>query len=126
MRTRPVDACRRRTMLHPPSNSLLLRRRRPPRSPLFPSTTLFRSVGGRAACRVAIGAIHLAPGRPGADLGADALRTGGARPDIPRSEEHTSELQSREKLVCRLLLEKKKTHIKTEEHARPPFALVTN
>src|SRR6266496_3790468 len=64
--------------------------RRPPRSTLFPYTTLFRSlaehgerVGGRA---------------PHPDLGAVT----------PRSEEHTSELQSRRDLVCRLLLEKKK------------------
>src|SRR3712207_7472402 len=83
--------------------------RRPPRSTLFPYTTLFRS---RAP----------APCRPGRDL-----RTKSAtRPDLPRgrypsplfyhglrtscpgrSEEHTSELQSRQYLVCRLLLEKK-------------------
>src|SRR2546429_3148837 len=69
--------------------------RRPPRSTLFPYTTLFRSLRhGR----------HHLPGRPlpGHD---------GARRDLPeRSEEHTSELQSRLHLVCRLLLEKKNNH----------------
>src|SRR2546430_4534043 len=64
--------------------------RRPPRSTLFPYTTLFRSSGG-GRCR---------SGRRGA-----APRARGA---APRSEEHTSELQSQSNLVCRLLLEKKK------------------
>src|SRR3712207_7514828 len=79
--------------------------RRPPRSTLFPYTTLFRShvrVPGaahrRAADRRAARLRRLRGGRP-----ADG---GGAPP--PRSEEHTSELQSRQYLVCRLLLEKKK------------------
>src|SRR2546422_2135119 len=73
--------------------------RRPPRSTLFPYTTLFRS---RPAER-RVGP----PGRAARARGAPAagvLRGGGAR-----SEEHTSELQSRLHLVCRLLLEKKKT-----------------
>src|SRR3712207_7419249 len=80
--------------------------RRPPRSTLFPYTTLFRSRHGPAR-RDRDGA-HL---RPGA---ADRRRADdGARRDDPgagprgRSEEHTSELQSRQYLVCRLLLEKK-------------------
>src|SRR5215475_15670356 len=60
--------------------------RRPPRSTLFPYTTLFRSPAPAAAD---------GPHRPRWSVG-------------PRSEEHTSELQSRENLVCRLLLEKKK------------------
>src|SRR3712207_8009779 len=78
--------------------------RRPPRSTLFPYTTLFRSVRPDGRCA------HHAPlreqgrverlARPLAPL--EVLR-GGAR----RSEEHTSELQSRQYLVCRLLLEKK-------------------
>src|SRR2546429_3299805 len=73
--------------------------RRPPRSTLFPYTTLFRSrVRGR----------HL-PGEPVAAARSPARRDA-ARPVPPaaRSEEHTSELQSRLHLVCRLLLEKKK------------------
>src|SRR5436309_12041694 len=62
--------------------------RRPPRSTLFPYTTLFRSPSGWA---------HL-----------PSMNTGGNSRARRRSEEHTSELQSRENLVCRLLLEKKK------------------
>src|SRR5438105_14984312 len=73
--------------------------RRPPRSTLFPYTTLFRSRPRDAAARVARGA-PLDRRR----------RHAGDRPDdrVRRSEEHTSELQSRVDLVCRLLLEKKK------------------
>src|SRR5436190_15474322 len=71
--------------------------RRPPRSTLFPYTTLFRSV------REAKGSCHrlqriLDPAQPAAAVAAD----------LKRSEEHTSELQSHSDLVCRLLLEKKK------------------
>src|SRR3982751_4975218 len=65
--------------------------RRPPRSTLFPYTTLFRSLRSRA---------H---GRRGSGLSTQRLRV---RQRRPRSEEHTSELQSRSDLVCRLLLEK--------------------
>src|SRR2546429_3601121 len=76
--------------------------RRPPRSTLFPYTTLFRSLQilkQQAAVGVRIGAhAALARGRKRAQF----------RPQPARSEEHTSELQSRLHLVCRLLLEKKK------------------
>src|SRR5204863_2516657 len=65
--------------------------RRPPRSTLFPYTTLFRS---KPACPSPIPPQQAAPAR--------------GRPTGDRSEEHTSELQSRRDLVCRLLLEKKK------------------
>src|SRR2546425_7966775 len=75
--------------------------RRPPRSTLFPYTTLFRSVGARVPHPVRQGLPHGEP-RPRA---LAARRT--ARPGV-RSEEHTSELQSLAYLVCRLLLEKKK------------------
>src|SRR3712207_7199370 len=88
--------------------------RRPPRSTLFPYTTLFRSPGRRADHRG--GGARRRGNRAG-----DAEREGGPRAhqrhgrdarDAPacarRSEEHTSELQSRQYLVCRLLLEKKK------------------
>src|SRR5256885_2439017 len=81
--------------------------RRPPRSTLFPYTTLFRSPP----------AVPDAPGRNPRDpesaekaleqVEEDRLVVG-CRPDPPRSEEHTSELQSPCNLVCRLLLEKKK------------------
>src|SRR3712207_8579101 len=88
--------------------------RRPPRSTLFPYTTLFRSRDdvdrGRPRRRRALrvrGVPRLAaPGRPAHPL-RPRLDQDGA--DRPRSEEHTSELQSRQYLVCRLLLEKKKT-----------------
>src|SRR2546421_3695357 len=78
--------------------------RRPPRSTLFPYTTLFRSCqvprrdtghGRRRAREPAAGPVPRHQGRP-------------ALAALPRSEEHTSELQSRSDLVCRLLLEKKK------------------
>src|SRR2546422_3919454 len=76
--------------------------RRPPRSTLFPYTTLFRS---SAACgRSATGRCPRPCRRAGRPRCGRAPR--GARPH--RSEEHTSELQSRLHLVCRLLLEKKK------------------
>src|SRR5258707_4191575 len=87
--------------------------RRPPRSTLFPYTTLFRSarragtrrdrhrhragVGGVDAPRAVFGRDDHAEGAAGVDRAGDG-----------RSEEHTSELQSRQYLVCRLLLEKKK------------------
>src|SRR3712207_7700814 len=81
--------------------------RRPPRSTLFPYTTLFRSAvrarpgpdpGGAAAVGVQTGGVH-------PDLERSVAGVGGGR--RTRSEEHTSELQSRQYLVCRLLLEKK-------------------
>src|SRR2546422_2416722 len=75
--------------------------RRPPRSTLFPYTTLFRSLARREIFRgaSATGRVSTAPRRP-------PPRWRSAR--RPRSEEHTSELQSRLHLVCRLLLVKKK------------------
>src|SRR5258708_21112708 len=96
--------------------------RRPPRSTLFPYTTLFRSLGVArldAAVRDApVGAHELAgirihaardPFAPGCagGLAGDSARAGVHRVRT-RSEEHTSELQSPDHLVCRLLLEKKK------------------
>src|SRR2546422_2181622 len=71
--------------------------RRPPRSTLFPYTTLFRSPAQP----------RLLEGRPGTGGRMYRGAQAGAR-DAARSEEHTSELQSRLHLVCRLLLEKKK------------------
>src|SRR5437773_7009480 len=75
--------------------------RRPPRSTLFPYTTLFRSVARRSTrC--------LSPHRP-ARRSCEAVPGGhGGTNGMHRSEEHTSELQSHHDLVCRLLLEKKK------------------
>src|SRR5690242_21039375 len=91
-------------------------RRRPPRSTLFPYTTLFRS--RRAAARPPgrphrLRSVHkVSDGTTRVDhrRGGAPGRAGGAGPPGPRgrSEEHTSELQSHVNLVCRLLLEKKK------------------
>src|SRR5437016_11489715 len=75
--------------------------RRPPRSTLFPYTTLFRSPRPAPQCRPLH---HLRPG------GQRVVRVDAV---TPRSEEHTSELQSLTNLVCRLLLEKKKKKEKT-------------
>src|SRR5438093_6568807 len=80
--------------------------RRPPRSTLFPYTTLFRSVS--------LGEREMALGdRPGDRCSisqGESLFASGGESDAFRSEEHTSELQSLTNLVCRLLLEKKKKH----------------
>src|SRR3712207_7764179 len=81
--------------------------RRPPRSTLFPYTTLFRSCpssSGRASSLPVDRVEQLSHGDALSRLGVEALA---AREPL-RSEEHTSELQSRQYLVCRLLLEKKK------------------
>src|SRR3712207_7364432 len=84
--------------------------RRPPRSTLFPYTTLFRSVHLHEVRAPALAAEVEARGRRGADGAAVVARDRRGRQgevDV-RSEEHTSELQSRQYFVCRLLLEKKK------------------
>src|SRR3989441_4205468 len=85
--------------------------RRPPRSTLFPYTTLFRSLGplfNSTSC----GECHEDPAKGGrgdeVELHATAFKGGVCDPLVERSEEHTSELQSLAYLVCRLLLEKKK------------------
>src|SRR2546430_7405184 len=89
--------------------------RRPPRSTLFPYTTLFRSASGDSMSkRQPEGAVQAAPqegarGAAGPTLtGKVVLITGASSGIGRRSEEHTSELQSQSNLVCRLLLEKKK------------------
>src|SRR5947209_14610440 len=79
--------------------------RRPPRSTLFPYTTLFRSRLRCAAARAGWGRRSTSSGEP------VRRSVSGCRRDN-RSEEHTSELQSRQYLVCRLLLEKKKKRSK--------------
>src|SRR5438874_6706921 len=82
--------------------------RRPPRSTLFPYTTLFRSLD------------HAIPGIPCTTSSLTLMHTSPGN----RSEEHTSELQSRRDLVCRLLLEKKKASkdwwARTRTNSRPP------
>src|SRR3712207_8840607 len=94
--------------------------RRPPRSSLFPYTTLFRSPRGRdplhlvhhhldGLAKLQIGRVddRLLPIAVEAELRRHQLKNVDAG-KVPRSEEHTSELQSRQYLVCRLLLEKNK------------------
>src|SRR5258708_2709919 len=87
--------------------------RRPPRSTLFPYTTLFRSSdyaahAGDRSGMAHVGALsEITNKKPGHPFGCPALFLPLAR----RSEEHTSELQSPDHLVCRLLLEKKKTNL---------------
>src|SRR5688572_31937640 len=99
--------------------------RRPPRSTLFPYTTLFRSgldaseEGGRRQRRPRIRTCGMAVAGP--DLRSRETVVGGedepCRAGLrPRSEEHTSELQSQSNLVCRLLLEKKKKHTDIAPH----------
>src|SRR2546428_9745987 len=90
--------------------------RRPPRSTLFPYTTLFRSLGpvpdwGLVAKRNRAVALST---RNRASPGGRHERPTPVRHHMAegRSEEHTSELQSRSDLVCRLLLEKKRTHVR--------------
>src|SRR5207302_11291029 len=78
--------------------------RRPPKSTLFPYTTLFRS---RASCRRSRTSPRRAMSSAASSPSPSRTRTS-RRTRCSRSEEHTSELQSRENLVCRLLLEKKK------------------
>src|SRR5437588_2896654 len=96
--------------------------RRPPRSTLFPYTTLFRSLQNYLECLV----------RSGAESGVHVARRSldprlFLRQAVPRSEEHTSELQSHSDLVCRLLLEKKKnqqltrTHSSSESTSHPTY-----
>src|SRR3712207_7123328 len=90
--------------------------RRPPRSTLFPYTTLFRSAfkvlmkfdepNGQVRAVDQEWQVEWRAGVPELSLSAEAFR--GQK--MERSEEHTSELQSRQYLVCRLLLEKKKIH----------------
>src|SRR3712207_8301097 len=86
--------------------------RRPPRSTLFPYTTLFRSPaahrGGAGHLGVRQPHHRAAPGGRGRRPAAAARRHRRQRAVGDRSEEHTPELQSRQYLVCRLLLEKKK------------------
>src|SRR3712207_7392517 len=88
--------------------------RRPPRSTLFPYTTLFRSVRGRWDPSRAVQRVPPDPGYADGERARDAgaaraaaLSGGSSAARLRRSEEHTSELQSRQYLVCRLLLEKK-------------------
>src|SRR2546429_7175090 len=91
--------------------------RRPPRSTLFPYTTLFRSVLERVAVNAGLATAE--EHQSTRNVVGARIRNGGIesrltvlRFSLGRSEEHTSELQSRLHLVCRLLLEKKKNYMK--------------
>src|SRR5262245_64999156 len=84
--------------------------RRPPRSTLFPYTTLFRSAGSLSRSSSRAAATNAGDGAPRFSRMMDVARR------WPRSEEHTSELQSLRHLVCRLLLEKKKKKKKQTYH----------
>src|SRR5256885_10719871 len=95
--------------------------RRPPRSTLFPYTTLFRSTPARVHGGLAQLARGLARGLGRARADEDAL--GMPARKAQRSEEHTSELQSPCNLVCRLLLEKKKTQLRLTVIARLSLGL---
>src|SRR2546429_1596997 len=95
--------------------------RRPPRSTLFPYTTLFRSPPGDRAPSHAHGCNRGTPSRR--RRGRHPYR--GTRCRARRSEEHTSELQSRLHLVCRLLLEKKKQLAQSRVQDRSNIVLTT-
>src|SRR2546425_6896917 len=85
--------------------------RRPPRSTLFPYTTLFRSLWvptGTMANQIAVGSLVSHGDEIVCERGSHIVNYEGAAAPALRSEEHTSELQSLAYLVCRLLLEKKK------------------
>src|SRR3712207_7357236 len=87
--------------------------RRPPRSTLFPYTTLFRSTEGSVPPGNAQDPVirpHV-KSSPAFRWQYDTASTYPVKRNLRRSEEHTSELQSRQYLVCRLLLEKKKTKL---------------
>src|SRR2546425_7825265 len=96
--------------------------RRPPRSTLFPYTTLFRSVLGDQLTVGDLLGDRLHDGVVGPDrIGRDDVDVGegqGLGDRLARSEEHTSELQSLAYLVCRLLLEKKKKKKQTKRQCR--------
>src|SRR3712207_8010565 len=92
--------------------------RRPPRSTLFPYTTLFRSPGRFVSMAVVVtpftvvaDGLPLTPSTPPVEPSALNTCSAPGRSTFFRSEEHTSELQSRQYLVCRLLLEKKKNTV---------------
>src|SRR3712207_9019685 len=93
--------------------------RRPPRSTLFPYTTLFRSAAECADDFTRDRAEMAAAERLIACLKTPGADTGHIQRELRRSEEHTSELQSRQYLVCRLLLEKKQPDTSTIAQPSP-------
>src|SRR2546425_7914303 len=99
--------------------------RRPPRSTLFPYTTLFRSLDLKARLIVEgyIAGLHKSPYH-GFSVEFAEHREYAPGDDIKRSEEHTSELQSLAYLVCRLLLEKKKKKKQREQKQKNKKAII--
>src|SRR5947208_9523648 len=102
-----------------------LRIRRPPRSTLFPYTTLFRSARctvarSRTARSTERGSPRLPPRPPRSSARRRPRQKSFSGPGTHRSEEHTSELQSPDHLVCRLLLEKKNTEPPHSTPVNPP------
>src|SRR3712207_7256441 len=96
--------------------------RRPPRSTLFPYTTLFRSRERRERRREEDEDEELRGEAEAEEAGERRRQRAHPEPEqheAGRSEEHTSELQSRQYLVCRLLLEKKKTHTILHQKSLP-------
>src|SRR2546430_7731722 len=112
--------------------------RRPPRSTLFPYTTLFRSIDAAVGAirQVGPGTVYRAPGGVVDEVSAVLVEHRvfhpGARVPVRaalwpgRSEEHTSELQSQSNLVCRLLLEKKKDLIRSDDVAESHMSSTCN
>src|SRR5436309_6120525 len=96
--------------------------RRPPTSTLFPYTTLFRSFFSIAEVRVRAGSTPFSMTSAPVELRSEVMLKGVE----PRSEEHTSELQSRENLVCRLLLEKKKKKKKKNKYKKNNIEITTS
>src|SRR3712207_8928009 len=95
--------------------------RRPPRSTLFPYTTLFRSYSKGLSKEVGPKGVRvntISPGFIETEAATALIRRLAEQQDLDenRSEEHTSELQSRQYLVCRLLLEKKKTRLNSPQY----------
>src|SRR2546425_8569891 len=95
--------------------------RRPPRSTLFPYTTLFRSrrTAGLDSASLRRAVVHVLIDTQVGDLLTNAVKKLSEAQPKNRSEEHTSELQSLAYLVCRLLLEKKKNSLKTKLSVLP-------
>src|SRR3712207_8245892 len=103
-----------------------LMKRRPPRSALFPFTTLFRAPprGAVSGFVESLGSATVAVASSERSSQGASATMGPPRPPFARSEEHTSELQSRQYLVCRLLLEKKSTKFVHTSSPRTSLSLL--
>src|SRR5438132_5197423 len=104
----------------------LLMIRQPPRSTLFPYTTLFRSNQGRDPERLQLKYQRMRADSFAFFRGTCHQRKQNYQPAYARSEEHTSELQSHSDLVCRLLLEKKKKKIILQTKSLSHFIIISN